>query len=168
MDFKKHFLKIDGSNLRNNVYTEDRLRKAEDFLKTYSFVKKDNDYTKFLLEINGVELFTNTHICILYGFAFSEPEMIFSINQYLDDLGYLLIGEYTDKRKKSSWRTIGYYYYKFDQSPVIYAKFFYMEDQNTKGKLYPLCIGFNELVEIISNNDYDEQFNMAYTPDFPA
>ena len=166
MPLKEYLLSIEGNNLENNVYTKESHHKAKAFLEKYPFLSRDKDYSDFIEKINGIEIYGTNLILIFYGFALSEPELVYPVEKYLDEMGFLLVGEYTDKRKGSNWRTIGYYFHQVDKSPVIYAKFF-SDIPEAQGRYYPLCIGFQELIKIALNKSFDEQFKMAYSPEYP-
>lgn len=165
MSLREYLLNIEGNNLENNVYTSESHQKAEEFKNKYSFLNNDAIYLSFIEEINGVEIYATETIIIFYGFAISEPELVYPVEKYLDVRGYLLIGEFTEKRKHGNWRTIGYYYQQSDENPVIYAKFF-SDLEEVKDRYYPLCNGFQELLGIVFQMNFDEQFKIAYTPDY--
>lgn len=168
-DVKKYLKNVKKSiEVGENIQSDERKKLAKKFIELYSFVKKDMVFVNFLNKVNGVEFGSKDFFGILYGFGFPEPEIIFSLNQYLLSNGYLKIGEYVDKRETQNWKGILYSYHKNDLSPVIYAKFEIKDKPQIKERYYPLCIGFKELVQIVFEKNFDEQFKLAYTPDFPA
>lgn len=161
------FRAVDSIDLGRNIQSFDRNKLAEEYLELYSFVKKDQVFVDFMRKINGVQYGSPDFFFILYGFGFPENEIVFSLPQYMNAFGFLMLGEYVDKRTTQNWRGVVYAYNQADKSSVIYAKFDRKDMPEIMGRYYPLCIGFKELVEIVLNKSFDEQFRMAYTPEYP-
>lgn len=155
-------------DLERNIKSAKRHELTEEYLDLYSFVKKDTVFVDFIQRINGVCFSSSTFLVALYGFGLPEDELIFSLPQYMNAQGFLMLGEYVDKRIVRDWKGIVYAYNRADQSPVVYAKFDIKDKPESKNFYYPLCIGFQELVEILISKDFEEQFKMAYIPENPG
>ncbi len=166
-DIIEFFRAVDAIDIGRNIQSLDRSKLVEEYLELYSFVKKDQFFVDFMRNINGVQYGSPDFFFILYGFGFPENEIVFSLPQYMNANGFLMLGEYVDKRIARSWRGIVYAYNQADKSSVIYAKFDRKDMPEITGRYYPICIGFKELVEIVLNKSFDEQFKMAYSPEYP-
>lgn len=156
---------IDSLDLDQNIDSIERKKLAEDFLQLYPFLKKDKVFVEFMRQINGIQFGSKEFGFTLYGFGFPEDELMLSLDQYLTPNDYLLVGEYIDKKILRNWKGIVYAYYKPDVSPVIYARFDLKNMPEIKGRYYPLCIGFDELLKIVLHKSFDEQFQEAYLSD---
>lgn len=167
-DIEEFFHKLDSVDLERNIRSLERSKLAKEYLDLYPFVKRDQVFVDFIGNINGVQYGSPNFIIILYGFGFPEDEIIFSLSQYMNPDGFLKLGEYVDKSTVRNWKSIIYAYNRADKSPVIYARFDRKDMPEIKGRYYPLCIGFQELLTIVFNKNFVEQFQMAYSPDFPT
>lgn len=166
-DIITFFRAVDSIDLEQNIQSLDRSKRAEEYLELYTFVKKDQVFVDFMRDINGIQYGSPDFFFILYGFGFQEDEIVFTLSQYMNANGFLMLGEYVDKSTTRNWRGIVYAYNQADESAIIYAKFDRKDMPEIKGMYYPLCIGFQELVEIVLNKNFDEQFKAAYSPEYP-
>ena len=155
--------KLDFIDLERNIKSVDRAKLVRDYFDLFPFIRKDHVFMDFLQNINGLQASSTNFFVILYGFGFPEGELIFSLPQYMNAKGFLMLGEYVDNSVVRNWKGIVYAYHKIDKSPVVYAKFDRKDMPEIKERYYPLCIGFQELIEIIFDKSFDEQFRMAYT-----
>ncbi|WP_421797088.1 hypothetical protein [Haliscomenobacter sp.] len=166
-DVVEFFQGVKHVYLERNIKSSKRHELTKEYLDLYSFVKKDTVFVDFIQRINGVFFSSSTFLVALYGFGLPEDELIFSLPQYINAQGFLMLGEYVDKRIDRNWKGIVYAYNRVDQSPVVYAKFDIKDKPEIKKNYYSLCTGFQELVKIIMSKDFEEQFNMAYIPENP-
>lgn len=142
-------------------WTDIAIQQTEEFITHYRFIQKDNEYCLFISKIGGAVIANSDYIFIIYGFALTEPEIVLSKSNYLNEIGYLGIGEYVDKKDENNWKGIGYSYHTADHLPIIYARFSRKSNETDPNHYYPLCIGFENFIKICTTKNYSEQINIT-------
>lgn len=150
---------LEGHCLDKNSWSEFSKDQTQVFLHRYSFL--EDQYSDFLTRIGGLEVYASKYILVLYGFALSEPELIYPVESYLRDKHYLAIGEYTEKRKENKWKGVGYFFSLSDKSPIVYTRFDQETDTEIVDRYFPTFLGFDELLKFVTKKPYEEQFSLA-------
>jgi hypothetical protein len=159
MKFDDYIRGLEGQQLNKNSWSDFGRKQTNLFLERYSFL--ESRYADFLTEIGGLEVYSSKYLLVLYGFALSEAELVYPVDQYLRDREFLAIGEYTEKRESDKWKGVGYFYRTSDKSPVIYMRFYQEENEKIANRYFPSLIGFGELLGYCTAKSYKEQLNLA-------